>query len=71
MVSFLKNVISITVYIHYIYYFYLLEKKKMPKNKPNGFVLYANEIKNQLLREGHTIRGMPDLIHAASPRWQV
>lgn len=46
----------------------------MPKKnqaKTNGFLLYANEIKNQLLKEGCTIRNTPDLIHSASPKWQV
>lgn len=42
---------------------------KNNKNKPNGFILYANEIRDDLLREGHVIRGMPDLISVASPRW--
>jgi len=42
-----------------------------PKNKPNGFLLFANEIRNQLLKDGHTIRNTHDLIHAASPNWQV
>ena len=44
---------------------------KKQQNKPNGFLLYANEIKNQLLKEGHNIRSTPDLIHSASPKWQV
>ena len=45
--------------------------KKGNQNKPNGFIMYAEEIRNQLLREGHAIRTKPDLITAASPRWQV
>ena len=45
--------------------------KKNQQNKPNGFVSFANEIKNQLLKEGHSIRNTPELIHAASPKWQV
>ena len=45
--------------------------KKSNQNKPNGFIMYAEEIRNQLLREGHAIRTKPDLIAAASPRWQV
>lgn len=44
--------------------------KKNQQNKPNGFVIYANEIRDELLREGHIIRNMPDLITAASPKWQ-
>ena len=44
---------------------------KNNKNKPNGFVIYANEIRDQLLQEGHVIRSMPELITAASPRWQT
>ena len=32
--------------------------------------MYAQEIRNQLLAEGHVIRNMPDLIAAASPKWQ-
>jgi len=44
---------------------------KKQQNKPNGFLLYANEIKNQLLKEGHNIRTTPDLIHSASPKWQA
>lgn len=44
---------------------------KKQQNKPNGFMLFANEIKNQLLKEGHSIRNTPDLIHSASPKWQV
>ena len=48
-----------------------MPSKKNNQNKPNGFVIYANEIKNQLLKEGHSIRNMPDLIAAASPKWQV
>jgi len=47
-----------------------MPSKKSNQNKPNGFVLYANEIKNQLLKEGHSIRNMPDLIAAATPKWQ-
>ena len=43
---------------------------KNNKNKPNGFVIYANEIRDELLAQGHVIRSMPDLITAASPRWQ-
>lgn len=48
-----------------------MPKNKNNPNKPNGFVMYANEIKNQLLKEGYEIRNMPDLIQAASPKWQV
>ena len=44
--------------------------KKNSQNKPNGFVIFANEIRNELLREGHVIRSMPDLITAASPKWK-
>ena len=42
-----------------------------PKGKPNGFLLYANEIRNKLLMEGHIIQNTPDLINAAAPSWQV
>ena len=45
--------------------------KKNSQNKPNGFLLYAQEIKNELLRDGHSIRITADLIHAAAPRWEV
>ena len=40
------------------------------QNKSNGFVLFATEIRNDLLREGYNIKGMPDLVVAASPRWK-
>ena len=42
-----------------------------PKNKPNAFIAYAQSIKQQLIREGHTINGMPDLVAAAGPYWKV
>lgn len=45
--------------------------KKNNQNKPNGFMMYAEEIKTSLLMEGHSIRSKPDLITAASPKWQV
>jgi len=45
--------------------------KKNNQNKPNGFMMYAEEIKTSLLMEGHSIRSKPDLITAASPKWQL
>lgn len=41
-----------------------------PKNKQNGFIFYANRIRNELLKEGHVIRNTNDLIAAASPKWR-
>lgn len=41
------------------------------KNKPNAYVVYAQSIRQQLIREGCTINGMPDLIAAARPHWEV
>ena len=45
---------------------------RMPsKNKPNAFMVYAQSIRQQLIREGHVINGMPDLVAAAGPYWKV
>lgn len=41
------------------------------KNKPNAFVVYAQSMKQQLIRDGHTINGMSDLVAAAGPYWAV
>lgn len=44
---------------------------KMPsKNKPNAFIVYAQSIRQQLIREGHVISGTPDLVAAAGPYWK-
>ncbi|XP_057301629.1 protein maelstrom homolog [Hydractinia symbiolongicarpus] len=47
-----------------------MPSKKNQKGKPNGYLLYANEIKNKLLQEGHSIRSTQDLIDAAASKWQ-
>ncbi len=41
------------------------------KNKPNAFIVYAQSIKPRLIREGHTINSMADLVEVAGPFWKV
>lgn len=46
-------------------------KKKGRQNKPSGYVIFAREMQDQLLAEGHVIRNMDDLVAAASVKWSV